>query len=130
MKIKYSRANKIGGPCLLNVTTKKYKRRLAQWYIPGLRPDNRGPESRHGTTASRPYLGPTQSPIQYIPGALSLWVKWQTRETDHSPPSSAEVNNEWSYTSIPQYAFMSWCLVKAQGQLFPLPLTRKVFIQI
>jgi len=24
--------------------------------------------------------------------------------------------NAWSYTSTPQYAFMAWCLVKAQGQ--------------
>jgi hypothetical protein len=23
--------------------------------------------------------------------------------------------NEWSYTSISQYAFMAWCSVKAQG---------------
>jgi len=30
--------------------------------------------------------------------------------------------NEWSYTSTPQYAFMAWCLVKAQGQLYLLPL--------
>jgi hypothetical protein len=34
------------------------------------------------------------------------------READHSPPSSAEVKNAWSYTSTPQYAFMAWCLVK------------------
>jgi hypothetical protein len=27
--------------------------------------------------------------------------------------------NEWSYTSTPQYAFMVWCLVKGQGQLYP-----------
>jgi hypothetical protein len=26
--------------------------------------------------------------------------------------------NEWSYTSTPQYTFMAWCLVKAQGQLY------------
>jgi hypothetical protein len=26
--------------------------------------------------------------------------------------------NEWRYTSTPQYAFMAWCLVKAQGQLY------------
>jgi hypothetical protein len=26
--------------------------------------------------------------------------------------------NEWNYTSTPQYAFMAWCLVKAQGQLY------------
>jgi hypothetical protein len=25
---------------------------------------------------------------------------------------------EWSYTFTPQYAFMVWCLVKAQGQLY------------
>jgi hypothetical protein len=34
------------------------------------------------------------------------------READHSPPSSAEVKNAWSYTSTPQYVFMAWCLVK------------------
>jgi len=31
---------------------------------------------------------------------------------DHSPPSSAEVNNEWSCTSTSQYASMAWCLIK------------------
>jgi hypothetical protein len=25
-------------------------------------------------------------------------------------------------TPLPQYAFMAWCLVKAQGQLYLLPL--------
>jgi hypothetical protein len=43
------------------------------------------------TTASRPALGPTQSPIQLVPGVLSLEVKRSGRETDHLPPSSAEV---------------------------------------
>jgi hypothetical protein len=34
-------------------------------------------------------------------------------------PSSSEVNNEWSYTSTPHYAFMAWCSAKiAQGQLY------------
>jgi hypothetical protein len=45
-------------------------------------------------------------------GALSLGVKRLGREADHSPPSSAEVKNAWSYTSTPQYVFMAWCLVK------------------
>jgi hypothetical protein len=43
------------------------------------------------TTASRTALGPTQPPIQWVPGALSLGVKRPVREADHSPPSSAEV---------------------------------------
>jgi hypothetical protein len=45
-------------------------------------------------------------------------VKRPGREADHSPPSSAEVQNAWNYTSTPQYAFMAWCSVKAQGQLY------------
>jgi hypothetical protein len=42
-------------------------------------------------TVSRLALGPTQPPIQWIPGALSLGVKWSGCEIDHSPPSSAKV---------------------------------------
>jgi hypothetical protein len=42
-----------------------------------------------------------QSPIQWVPGALSLGVKRPGREADQSPPSSAEVKNMWSYTSTP-----------------------------
>jgi len=42
------------------------------------------------TTASTPALGPTQPPIQWVPGALSLGLWWPGREADHSPPSSAE----------------------------------------
>jgi hypothetical protein len=46
------------------------------------------------TTAFRTALEPTQPPIQWVPGALSLGVKQPGREADHSPPSSAEVK-EW-----------------------------------
>jgi hypothetical protein len=42
-------------------------------------------------TVSGTALGPTQSPIQWIPGALSLGVKRLGREADHSPPSNAKV---------------------------------------
>jgi hypothetical protein len=38
-------------------------------------------------------LGPTQSPIQWVTEALSPGLKRQWRETDHSPPSSAEIKN-------------------------------------
>jgi len=64
------------------------------------------------TTASRQAVGPIQSAIQWIPWAVSLGAKRQRRDADHPPPSSAEVKNEWSYTSTPQYAFMAWCSVK------------------
>jgi hypothetical protein len=36
--------------------------------------------------ASRPALGPTQPHIQWALGDLSLGVKRQRREADHSPP--------------------------------------------
>jgi hypothetical protein len=35
-------------------------------------------------------------------------------EADHSPPSSVEVKNAWSYTSTPHHTSMTWCSVKAQ----------------
>jgi hypothetical protein len=57
-------------------------------------------------------LGPTQPPLQGVPGALSLSVKRPGREADHSSPSNAEVKNAWSYTSTPTYVFMEWCLVR------------------
>jgi hypothetical protein len=62
-----------------------------------------GFDSRRGlgififTIMSRMALGPTQPPIQWVPGALSLGVKRPGREA--IPP-------------LPQYVFMAWCLVK------------------
>jgi hypothetical protein len=50
-------------------------------------------------TSSRPVLGPTQPPIQWVPGALFPGVKRQRREADHSSPTIAEVNKTWIYTS-------------------------------
>jgi hypothetical protein len=44
-------------------------------------------------------VGPTQPPIQGLTGALSLGVKRPGLQVDHSPPSSAEIKNAWSYTS-------------------------------
>jgi hypothetical protein len=74
------------------------------------------------TTASRTALGPTQPPIQWVPGFLSLGVKRRRREADYSPPSRAEVKNAWNYTSTPQYTFMAWCSVtKSTGATLLLP---------
>jgi hypothetical protein len=50
-------------------------------------------------------------------------------EADHSPPSRAEVKNAWSYTSIPPYVYMVWCLVKHQEQLYlTLPYPRMSYV--
>jgi hypothetical protein len=57
-------------------------------------------------------MGPTQPPIQRIPGSVSQGVKQQGHAADHSPPSSTKINNMWSYTSTPPYVFMAWCLIK------------------
>jgi hypothetical protein len=45
----------------------------------------------HFSTSSRPALGYTQPPIQWVPGALSPGVKRPGREADHSLPTSAEI---------------------------------------
>jgi hypothetical protein len=74
-------------------------------------------------------LGPAQPPIQGVPGALSLGVKQLGCEADHLPSSSAKVKNEWSYTSTPPYAFMAWCSVEAQVQLYlTFTLQRTTFL--
>jgi hypothetical protein len=52
-----------------------------------------------------------------VPGTLYMEVKRPGREDDHSPPSSAEVKNTWSYTSTPQYIFMVWCLLSTGTNL-------------
>jgi hypothetical protein len=48
----------------------------------------------------------------------SLGVKRPQREADHSPPSSAEAKNAWTISPLPQYVFMGWYSVIAQGQLY------------
>jgi hypothetical protein len=44
-------------------------------------------------TASTPALRPTRPSVQWVPGTLSPGIKRPGRETDHSPPPSAEVEN-------------------------------------
>jgi hypothetical protein len=60
--------------------------------------DGRGSNPGRGTiflsyTASRPALGPTQAPIQWVLESLSLGVKQSGREAEHSLPSCAEFKN-------------------------------------
>jgi len=54
---------------------------------------------------TRMALQPTQPPVQWVPGALTLMVKQPGCEAEHSLPSSVKFKNVWCYTSTPQYAF-------------------------
>jgi hypothetical protein len=47
-----------------------------------------------------PNMGPTQPPIEWVPGVLSPDVKRQGREADYSPPSSAEIKNSGTVPPI------------------------------
>jgi len=51
-------------------------------------------------------LRPTQRPVQSSTKSSFREVKRPRREADHSPPSCAEVKNEWSYTTTSPYPFM------------------------
>jgi hypothetical protein len=56
--------------------------------------------------------------IQSVPGALSVGVKRPGREANHSPPSSSEVKNEWSYTSTPPVRLHGVVLIKKHRDNF------------
>jgi hypothetical protein len=57
------------------------------------------------STAFRPALGPTKSPVQRERGSLSPEVKRPGRKAYHSPPSNAEVKN---CGAIPPLHASSW----------------------
>jgi hypothetical protein len=103
---------------LQNIPYLKRSRYSSVGAVAKLRVERSGFDSQQGLriflfiTMSKPALEPTQSPIQLVPGALSLRVKRPELKADHLPPPSAEVKNAWSYISTPQYAFMAWCLIK------------------
>jgi hypothetical protein len=53
---------------------------------------------------------PTSCPVGN--GVSFLGIKQLWHETDHSPPSRAQVKNAWSYIFTPPYVFMVWYFVK------------------
>jgi hypothetical protein len=57
-------------------------------------------------------------PDRLNPWAFTAVVKRPRGGADHSPPSGAEVGNEWSYASAPPCVIMAWCL----GATLPLLL--------
>jgi hypothetical protein len=66
----------------------------------------------------RPALGPSQPLIQGVPG-----VKRPGRVADSSPPSSAGVQNAWSYPSTPPYVIMAWYLIRQRMRLHSVVLS-------
>jgi hypothetical protein len=88
----------------------EWRRRYSEWLRTGRPRDRSSSPGRVKnflfSKSSRPALGSTQPPIQWVPGALSPEVKRPGREADHSPPSSAKVKKIWIYTSTSPYAFM------------------------
>lgn len=81
---------------------------LVQWL--GCRLDNRGSTPGRGqeiflfSTVSRRALGSTQTDIQWVPGALSIAIKWQVHEAAQSPPSSTDITNGVSIPPFPHMA--------------------------
>jgi hypothetical protein len=49
---------------------------------------------------SRLALGPTQLLVEWVPGTITLGVKWLEQGDGQTSPSNAEVKNDWRYTSI------------------------------
>jgi hypothetical protein len=65
--------------------------------------DSPGIKSRKGRNfphTSRPVLGPTQPLIRLGIGSLFRGLKRPGRSLNHSPPHSARLKEEYSYTSI------------------------------
>ena len=83
--------------------------------------DGPGNESRWGQVfphTSRPVLGPTQLPIQWVRG-LSLGVKRPGRGVDHPLPFSAEVEGKVELYNWP---------VLGRTLLLPLPFHSDMFV--
>jgi hypothetical protein len=59
----------------------------------GAKPNQKFLSVRHASKASKPALGPTQPPVQWITGSLTPGIQQVGRDADQSPPSTAKVNN-------------------------------------
>jgi hypothetical protein len=76
------------------------------------------------STASRPVLGPTQYPIQWVPSELSLEVMRPGREADGSLPSSAEVKNSGAIPHCPSTSVYIANLYSTKFSIFTITRVR------
>jgi hypothetical protein len=53
--------------------------------------------------------GPTQPPVQWVPGAPSLGSKSAGAWSWSLPSPSAKVKNVWNYASVTPYIILVWC---------------------
>jgi hypothetical protein len=88
-----------------------YCSRYSDW-LRAARPKGRSPSPGRVknflfSTASRPALGPSQPPTQWVLGTVSPVVKRPGHEADHSPPASAEIKKMWICRSTSPCAFMA-----------------------
>jgi hypothetical protein len=85
----------------------EYGAGITKWYSAGLRARLSGVrfsiEAENFSPYHRVQTGSVAHPasIRWVPVVLSLGAKRPGREVEHSPPSSAEIGNGWSYTSTP-----------------------------
>jgi hypothetical protein len=57
---------------------------------------------------------PRYHSMEWISDTITPGLKQPRCEADHSPPSSAQFYNEWSYTSTLPFFFLAWCLIKQE----------------
>jgi hypothetical protein len=69
------------------------------------------------STASRPHVGSTQPPVQWVLGLLSPGIKRPRQSSDHSPPSRVEFKNDGTIPLFPHTS--SW----RGAQLIKLKIT-------
>jgi hypothetical protein len=74
------------------------------------------------TTVSRLALGPTQPPIQWAPGVLSLGIKWPGMKLPTHLRLMLRSIMHGAIPPLPQYTFMAWCPVKSTGTTLPVCL--------